>query len=86
MTKPTALCCATHGSYCSRIDTLVDSDDVHVIAVARSSGQVTLTIETLRERQGCRRCGVEGPGESLEPEPGIEPTPSLEHERGVRLK
>ena len=51
-------CCATPDSYCSRIDTLVDLDGVHVVAVVRSGGQVTLTVETPRERQGCRRCGV----------------------------
>ena len=46
------------GSYCSRVDTLVDLDGVHVIAVVRSGDRVTLTIETPRDRQGCRRCGT----------------------------
>ena len=58
MTKPTVTCCATPDAYCSRIDTLVDLDGVHVVAVVRSGAEVTLTIETPRERQGCRRCGV----------------------------
>ena len=58
MTKATATCCATPDSYCSRVDTLVGLDGVHVIAVARCGAKVTLTVETPWERQGCRRCGV----------------------------
>lgn len=58
MAKPTVTCCTTPDSYCLRSDTIVGLEGVHVVAVVRSESQVTMTIETPREQQGCRRCGV----------------------------
>jgi transposase len=51
-------CCATPDSYCSRVDAMVGLAGVHVVDVVRPDGQVRFTIETPRQTQGCRLCGV----------------------------